>query len=316
MKVETTTEVPLFHQALPWYRKLFVFIQRIVARVISSNISNAAKVITYYVLLGFFPLIIFIGNMLPYLGLDAKTVLEYLEMAFPEQILPLVRPIVVSLLGKSSSSLLSIGVIATLWAGSRAINAIRNSMNDAYQIDSSNIYSDVPIQNAITRRFLAFLLTFIFVMSVMLIIGAFTFGQTFLEWFVPTFKLSNKILVVFSKWKWPVVVTVTLVVLLFLQYFLPNIHLKFWTVLPGTLFTAGGWLVLTQGFSLYVHYFGRSFNSYGTIGTLIIGLLWLNFAATLLMVGTVINAIFNESWHGEPQQTTSGGRLAQFLKNR
>ena len=62
MKVETTTEVPLFHQALPWYRKLFVFIQRIVARVISSNISNAAKVITYYVLLGFFPLIIFIGN--------------------------------------------------------------------------------------------------------------------------------------------------------------------------------------------------------------------------------------------------------------
>ncbi|MCH4056690.1 YihY/virulence factor BrkB family protein [Lapidilactobacillus gannanensis] len=308
------TALPLFRQPIPWYRKLFSFIQQIVARVISSNIGNAAKVITYYVLLAFFPMVIFVGNMLPYLGLDAKTVMTYLDMAFPEQLLPVVRPIVISLLGKSNGGLLSIGVIATLWAGSRALNAIRYSMNDAYQVDNATVYSDVPFQNAIVRRFFAFILTFIFIVSLLLIIVAFTFGQQFLEWVVPTFHWSEKILITFTRWKWPVIVTVVVVVLLFLQYILPNVHFKFWTVLPGTTFTAIGWLVLTQGFTLYVKYFAKSFNSYGTIGTVIVGLLWLNFAATLLMIGVVINAVFNEAWHGTSGQSPS--RIARFLRNR
>lgn len=314
MAPTSADSVPLFRQKLPWYRKIFSFVQRIVQRVISSNIGNSAKVITYYVLLAFFPMVIFVGNMLPYLGLDAKTVMSYLDMAFPENLLPVVRPIVVSLLGKGNGGLLSIGVIATLWAGSRALNAIRYSMNEAYRVNNSTVYSDVPLQNAIVRRFLAFILTFVFIVTLLLIIVAFTFGQQVLEWLVPIFHGSDRILVIFSRWKWPVIVAVIVAVILFLQYILPNVHLKFWTVLPGTIFTALGWLVLTQGFTLYVHYFAKSFNSYGTIGTVIVGLLWLNFAATLLMIGVVVNAVFNESWHGE--QVPGQSRIARFLKKR
>lgn len=309
--IKASAERPLFRQKTPWYKKLISFIQAVVSRVISSNISNSAKVITYYMLLSFFPLVIFAGNILPLLNLDSKTIVTYLEMAFPSQIVPLVKPIATSLLGKSSGGLLSFGVIATLWAGSRGINAIRNSMNDAYQIDSSKIYSDVAIQNAIVRRLLSFILTFIFIVSLLAIIVIFTFGQQVLEWVIPTFHLSNTILDVFLTWKWPVVVTVISLVIMFLQFFLPAAHLKFWTILPGTLFTAGTWLILTQGFSLYVRYFARSFNSYGTIGTFIVALLWLNFAATLLMIGTVINAVFNESWHGEQRPYNS--RLSKLL---
>ncbi|MFD1466160.1 YihY/virulence factor BrkB family protein [Lapidilactobacillus mulanensis] len=311
MDQDTKLAAPLFRQRSPWYKKIISFIQAVVKRVISSNISNSAKVITYYLLLSFFPLVIFIGNVLPFLRLDSKTIISYLEMAFPAQIMPLIKPIVTSLLATSSGGLLSFGVIATLWAGSRGINAIRNSMNDVYQIDSSKIYSDVAIQNAIARRVLSFLITFIFVISLLAIIVVFTFGQQFLEWIIPTFQLSNTILDVFLTWKWPVVVTVVTLVIMFLQYFLPSTHLKFWTILPGTIFTTGTWLLLTQGFSLYVRYFARSFNSYGTIGTFIVALLWLNFAATLLMIGVVINAIFNESWHGE--QGVANSRLLRLL---
>lgn len=307
-------QTPLFRQGLPWHIKLGRFIRQVVERVITSSVSNAAKVITYYVLLAFFPMIIFVGNMLPYLNLNMKTVLDYIEVAFPEQLIPLVRPIIVSLLRSSSSGLLSIGAIATLWAGSRAINAIRNSMNDAYQIDAAHIYSDVVIQNAIVRRIFAFLLTFAFILILLLILVGFTFGQQVLEWLIPRFGLSKTILQVFTRWRWPVIVTGVLTVILFLQYFLPNVRLKFWTVLPGTIFTALGWLGLTQGFTLYVRYFARSFNSYGTIGTVIIGLLWLNLAAMLLMIGTVINAVFNEDWHGN--RGWQRNRFANFIKNK
>ena len=104
-------QTPLFRQGLPWHIKLGRFIRQVVERVITSSVSNAAKVITYYVLLAFFPMIIFVGNMLPYLNLNMKTVLDYIEVAFPEQLIPLVRPIIVSLLRSSSSGLLSIGAI-------------------------------------------------------------------------------------------------------------------------------------------------------------------------------------------------------------
>lgn len=309
--IEIIEEPPLFKQAIPWYKKLFIYIRRVVERTISCNVSNAAKVITYYWLLSFFPIVIFAGNLLPFLHLDAKTIMTYLEMAFPKQIMPLLRPIVMSLLHKSSGGLLSFGVIATLWAGSRGTNAIRNSMNDAYQIDSSTMYSNIPIQNAIVRRILSFIMTFVFIIALLAIIVVFTFGQQFLEWLIPTFKLPERILDIFLTWKWPVIVVVIVAAIMFLQYILPTAKLKFWTILPGTIFTSGSWIALTQGFSLYVRYFARSFNSYGTIGTLIVALLWLNFAATLLMIGTVVNAIFNESWHGE--ELIFGNRFSRLL---
>lgn len=310
--METSEETPLFRQKIPWYKKIFIYIRRIVERTIACNVSNEAKVITYYWLLSFFPIVIFVGNIIPFLHLDAKVIMSYLEMAFPGQIMPLIRPIVSSLLHKSSGGLLSFGVIATLWAGSRGTNAIRNSMNDAYQIDSSNIYSDVPIQNAIVRRLLSFIMTFFFIIALLAIVVIFTFGQQFLEWLIPTFQLPDTILDVFLTWKWPVIVVVIVLAIAFLQYVLPTARLKFWTILPGTIFTSGTWIILTQGFSLYVRYFARSFNSYGTIGTLIVALLWLNFAATLLMIGSVINAVFNESWHGE--RLTFSNRFSKLLK--
>lgn len=310
--VAVSEEKPLFRQQIPWYKKIFIFIRRIVERTISCNVSNAAKVITYYWLLSFFPIIIFVGNVIPFLHLDAAVIMSYLEMAFPGQIMPLIRPIVSSLLHKSSGGLLSFGVIATLWAGSRGTNAMRNSMNDAYQIDSSNIYSDIPIQNAAVRRIFSFIMTFFFIVALLAIVVVFTFGQQFLEWLIPTFDLSDTILDVFLTWKWPVIVSVIVLVIMFLQYVLPSARLKFWTTIPGTIFTSGTWIILTQGFSLYVRYFARSFNSYGTIGTLIVALLWLNFAATLLMIGSVINAVFNESWHGH--ELTFSSRITKLLK--
>ncbi|WP_164506921.1 YihY/virulence factor BrkB family protein [Lapidilactobacillus bayanensis] len=310
--IATPEERPLFKQKISRYKKVFIYVRRVVERTISCNVNNAAKVITYYWLLSFFPIVIFVGNVIPFLHLDAKVIMTYLEMAFPGQIMPLIRPIVSSLLHKSSSGLLSFGVIATLWAGSRGTNAIRNSMNDAYQIDSSNIYSNVPLQNAIVRRIFSFLMTFIFIIALLAIVVVFTFGQQFLEWLIPTFQLSDTILDVFLTWKWPVIVGVIVLAIMFLQYVLPSARLKLWTILPGTIFTSGTWILLTQGFSLYVRYFARSFNSYGTIGTLIVALLWLNFAATLLMIGSVVNAVFNESWHGD--ELIFSNRFTRLLK--
>ena len=55
---------------------------------------------------------------------------------------------------------------------------------------------------------------------------------------------------------------------------------------------------LTQGFSFYVRYFARSVLSYGTIGTFIVLLFWMNYSALVIMVGAVINATLEERKYG------------------
>ena len=83
-------------------------------------------------------------------------------------------------------------------------------------------------------------------------------------------------------------ITALFVIIMFLNYFLPNVKIRMWTVLPGTAFTVAGWLLIAQAFSLYMKYFGTRYLSYGTIGTFIAIMLWLNFSALVLLWGAVI----------------------------
>lgn len=86
------------------------------------------------------------------------------------------------------------------------------------------------------------------------------------------------------------------------------------SVLPGAALTTVGWLILAQAFSLYIRYFGTSWNSYGAIGAVIILLLWLNYSATILMVGAVLNVVIEEALHGHVN--ASRGKVHDFIARR
>ena len=117
---------------------------------------------------------------------------------------------------------------------------------------------------------------------------------------------------IFARWKWPVTVAILMLIMLAAYFLLPNTHVKLRYVWPGAIFSAVGFIVLVQFFSLYLHYFGRRWNSYGTIGTFFILILWLNFIGYIFMIGASLNAAFTEGWVGTLQQQS---RL-KFLTKR
>ncbi|MFD1672990.1 YihY/virulence factor BrkB family protein [Agrilactobacillus yilanensis] len=284
-----------FEKVKRWFEAVKAFILAVAARTSVAEVSNNAKVITYYILFSFFPLIIFVGNLLPLLNLNVNSVVSYIHFAMPEEISKNILPIIKSLLTNSSGRLLSIGAITALWGASRGINILWQSVNRAYQIQPQ--YGEIAVVNAIIKRGIAFLFTLGFILILFAIFMAFIFGQRLLEWLLPIFNLPTTILDTFVRWKWPIAGGVIFIALWLAYFILPNAKVKLLSALPGTVLTSAGWLAISQGFSFYIDHFG-SWTSYGTLGIFVIMLFWLNMISMIFMFGAVLNAVIEEYYNG------------------
>ncbi|AQP53113.1 hypothetical protein CBF34_02630 [Vagococcus penaei] len=251
-------------------------------------------VITYYLLLAFFPLLIAVGNILPYLHISQENILPYIKELLPADIYLILKDTILNLLAKSNGGLLSVSAIGTFWAVSKGINGIQISLNKAYGIPKQKMQ--------FLRRIFSFLMVFflLFVISLLLIFMG--FGQTILEYALPRFGLPQDILATFIKLRWPVTSVILLVILFMLYYWVPNAKVHLRTIIPGAIFTTMSWMIVTQFFSLYINYFFRRINSYGILGGFIIFILWLNLAAKLIILGGVINVTVEKLVYGKIQK--------------
>ncbi|WP_461213549.1 YihY/virulence factor BrkB family protein [Lacticaseibacillus sp. GG6-2] len=305
-QVLADTRIPLANKVLPKRVKFREFLKLAIRRFGDAELGATAASLAFYSLLSLFPMLILLGNLLPLFGLSYDGVSDYLEQVVPASIMGWIDPVIHNLLNSTSGSALSIGAIGTLWAASLGVNGLKNGFNKAYGVN--------PRSNFIVQRLLSMLMIFSLVLLLGLVMIAFTFGRQFLEWLVPLLGLSDGWLSTFDTLRWPVTLSALVVVIFVLDYFLPNARIAMWTVFPGGVFTIVSWLALAQGFSLYMRYFGARFSSYGTIGTFMVLLLWLNFSAMLLLIGAVINALVAEYFTGHLHH--SRGKLHDFFKKR
>ncbi|KRM94921.1 ribonuclease BN [Liquorilactobacillus aquaticus DSM 21051] len=287
------------------FKGLIKIIKSIFQRSSDIDISNTSIVIAYYSLLAFFPSIILIGNVLPLLNIKSGTVLSYLETAVPATIYETLHPIVVSFLNKGSGGLISISALVALWAASKGVNVLKLALNNAYDVENS--------QGAITARVISFFLTIVFAILLISIIILFSFGQMVLSYITPILNLPIEFAGTFGKLKWPITFFALFIILSLMYYFLPNAKLHLVLVFPGALLATFGWIILAQGFSIYVRYFAKSVLSYGTIGTFIVLLFWLNYSGWIIMLGASLNATLEYRYYNiiKPRE----GKLRKYLRD-
>lgn len=294
--------------------KFIGFIKLIAQKIKIGNININSKAVVYYGLLSFFPLISLLGSIIPLLHLNAHTIMGYLPMLFPKNIDVQIEPVVMRILTKQSNGLLSFGIIGTIWTSSGVTNILKRSINDIYGIDNNNAYTKGSAINYVIIRIVSIFVTFIFVSSVVGLMFLFILGQQFLTWLLPIMGSDLSILSTFTRWKWPVTLIVLMVIIALAYALLPNRDEKMRYVWPGTIFSALGFAALAQGFSLYLRYFGHSWDSYGTIGAFFILIIWFNLIAMIFMIGAAINAAFIEGWKGQRIHKPSLRAIARFKK--
>ncbi len=306
--------VPIAKQKTRFRAKLVAVVALFWRRLGDSQINETSAAMAYYAILSLFPTLLVVINVIAHIQFDFSAYSAMIAQLIPSSVLNTIKPIVRDFSVNASTAWLSVGAVVTLWAASLGLAALRNGFNRAYGIRRA-------VQNFIVSRIFAMVMMIVLLIAVVATMVAFAFGQEFIEWISAQLQLSPRWLEVFLAWRWPVALTVLFVVLVIVDYYLPNARMRFWTVLPGVVITGIGIIAFTQVFSIYVRYFGQRFTTYGTLGAFIVLLLWLFFMSFIMTVGVVVNAVLNETFYGPAEAvgskvTSAMGRLWRRAKRR
>ncbi|GGL64695.1 YihY/virulence factor BrkB family protein [Sporolactobacillus putidus] len=266
------------------FREMYLFIKLLSKRFVEDNTVDLAATLAYYFLLSLFPLVIFLFAVLPYLGLTQQELLPFLGRYLPGEVMFLIRQNLGSVFTRSGR-LLSVGIIATLWAASSAVNALMRTLNHAYHVKETRSFFVIQIQ--------ALLLTLAMIFAIAMTLAVNVFSAALAQEFFRQIGMTDG----FTD-MWSVVSSLTtFVVIIFIFAFLyslgPNMKLKLKEVMIGSVIAGSGWQAASYGFSLYVRYFGHYSSTYGTLGGIIILMLWFYITAMTIIIGGQINAILH-----------------------
>lgn len=266
-------------------RKSIVFGQMLFKRTMEHDVSGMAAQLAFFFLLSVFPLLIFLFTLVPFFPITEDYIITYLSEYVPEE--PML--IITSQLDRimtSSGTLLSVGLIGTLWTASNALNGITKAFNVAYDIIDTRKY--------FFTRLLSMVLTigmiFVFILALLLPV----FGKQIGIHIFSYFGISEAFWDIWNTIRWVLSTLVLFLMFLILYRVFPSVKLKRRMVLPGALFATVGWNVGSFGFSFYVNNFGNYSNTYGSLGGIIILMLWFYMLAFVIILGGEINAMGSE----------------------
>lgn len=262
------------------------FMKELFARFSLHEGQSKSAELAYFFLLSLFPLIIFILTLTAYLPISAEDVLGAVDQYAPDSAMSMVKSITEQTLNKRSGGLLSFGIIAVIWSASNGMNAIVRAFNHAYEVEENRSF--------IIIRLTSIFLTIAMVVTILIALLLPVFGREIGMLAADFIGASGLFLQVWSVVRWGISPLILLIVFTALYIFAPNKRLSLRFVLPGAVFAAAGWIIVSMLFSFYVGTFANYSATYGSIGGIIVLMIWFYLTGTLLILGGEINALLHK----------------------
>jgi membrane protein len=209
-------------------------------------------------------------------------VMGFLTLLFPPEVQRLLGDWVAGVLLTQSTGLLTFGAVGALWGAAGGIGTFMKGLNRAYRVTENRPFWKTQMYSLMTT----ILMTVIMIGGV----GLYTFGRSLGELIAADFGLGPKFL---AAWEWirvPAVDIGLVLVLVFMYRALPNVSVSWRGAVPGAVFAAVGWAVLTTGFSFYVGHFGSYDKTFGSLGAAVVLMVWMYMVGMILLLGGELNA--------------------------
>lgn len=261
------------------------FFQDLIYRIQKVDVSGMGALLAYFFLLSFFPMLIFMVTLLPYLNLEQGQIFDFLSDIMPEEVYGLIENTLSEVLSKQNGGLLSVGIVGTIWSASRAVDALMKALNRAY---------DVEVKAGFINRIWSLIFTVSLVIIILIALFLPVFGQQIGNVVFGYFGIEESLASMWNMMRWITPPVLIFLLLMVMYWIVPNTNprLKMVSVIPGSILATLGWLALTYGFSFYINNFGNYSATYGSIGGVIILMLWLYFTGMILILGGILNATF------------------------
>ena len=249
--------------------------------LINGSVSIRAASISYRLLLAFFPAMILLLSILPHTPLETNDVMDALLLFFPGETVSLFELTVNDLLEKSHVSILSIGFILTVIYASNSVNAILTGFNASYLLEKKG--------NPMLYYFISLLLLVILVVMLGVAVLLIGFSGQGLTWLSNNELLPGELLPWLNIARW----TMSLILVYFsvsILYHFGNPDRDKWrTITPGATMTTILIVLLSLGFGAFITYLDSYNRLYGSLGTFLLLLVWVNANSSILLLGFEFN---------------------------
>lgn len=254
-----------------------------------DDVFGVAAELAYAFLFALFPLLLFLITLIGYLPIDDLfgKILTSLSGFLPQDALALIQDNIAAITQQKRGGLLSLGLIATLWAASRGVISLCNGLNKVYDVQEGRPWWKLQL----TAVGLTVSLSLFVIAAAVILI----FGGTIGERLAGAVGLGPLFQVAWTVARLLIAAVIMTVVLAILYYFGPDVEQSWRWVTPGSVIAVIGWISASLAFSYYVSHFGSYNKTYGTIGAVIILLTWMYLSGVMLLIGGEINAEIERS---------------------
>ncbi|BCS53570.1 YihY/virulence factor BrkB family protein [Geobacter sp. SVR] len=263
--------------------------KRVAEKVSEDGCTEYAAAIAYYLLFALFPFFLFLTTLIGYLPIPnlLEFILDTMQDLVPKQAWELVEDNIRQLFGSKRGELLSLGILLALWTSSSAITSIMSVMNRLYLVKEGRPFWKVRI----TALLLVIALSVLFLASLLLLM----FGPRIGSFIADLVRLGHWFETAWNILLIPVVLMALMLAVALIFYFTPDVEQDWKWITPGSALAIPVWIVGSLAFSFYINNFGSYDKTYGSIGAVIVLLLWLFLSSFIILVGAEINAVVEHS---------------------
>ena len=277
---------------------------RVWVKLQRDNVFGRAAELAYFFLFSIVPLLIVLTSLLGLVPAGSEILhelLRYFRRALPWSAYQLVASTVEGLTKASAGGKLSLGLAIALASGSAGMVAVIEGLNTAYDVREARPW--------LRRRCIATLLTMALALFIILALALFLYGNQ-LGTFVATHIGFTALFE--TAWpfvQWPLVAVFVLLALALTYRFAPNVRVQRWRwIFPGAAAALVLWLIASAGLRVYLRFFDPYSTLYGSLGALMILMIWFYLFGIAILVGGELNSILENAaaQSGEPDAKLSG----------
>ena len=261
-------------------------IQRIIRQIKDDEIFGRAAQLSYYFLLALFPLLLVLINVLGFMaqqGTEFRAkLLSYFAAVMPSSAVALIQTTLDEISAASGGGKVSLGLLATLWAASNGMGAISQTLNTAYNIRESRPWWKV--------RLISVLLTIALAVIIISALAIILYGGEIGKALATRYGFGDLFSSTWLVLQWPIALIFVLATFNLIYNFGPNLkpQQRKW-ITPGAFVAVALWLIISSGFRIYLRYFDSYSVTYGSLGALIVLMLWFYLTGVAILIGGEVN---------------------------
>jgi membrane protein len=264
---------------------------------LADDILNLAAQQAYYFFFALFPALLALISLASFFPVQnlVDEVVRMLSRVAPGDVIDIVRDQLIKISETNAGGLLTLAFVFTLWSSSAAVLSMCSTLNAAYDITESRPWWKVRL----IALGLTIGLAFFILVSMTLVVAGPTLAERVAEAMRlgPVFEWTWKIV------QWPLVFALVATAIAMIYYFAPDAEQDWIWITPGSVLATTLWVIISLGFKFYLTQFGNYNETYGTIGGVMVLLLWFYLSGIAVLIGAEMNA---EIEHASPYGKDAG----------